>query len=615
LETSLVLLALLEIRIIKKNNKLSLLNLSLQRVNQSLKLKNEQIEQQNDLILKNQLDLEETNKQLENKTHEIESQRDALQEMVEKVEVLSNAKVRFFTNITHEFRTPLTLIQGPIEKVFNEKIQGIEKEQLHGIIRRNITRLQNLINQLLEIRDIETGALRLSLKKSDIVSFVADIRNQFNNLAEQREIKFNYTYSINHLEFSFDHDKVEKILLNLLSNAFKFTPAKGKIEINLSVAKLVTSSKEFLLLQVKDTGKGIAKSNIEEIFRRYNTVSKKSNISNYESTGIGLSHIKELIEFHQGKIEVESELGKGSCFSVYIPTCLCETQVDLAQPAIQLEGKLEDYQVNNNKENYLTDLPFFENKKTVLVVEDNLDMKLFLKGILKDRFNIIEATNGLEAIEISKNQDIDLIVSDVMMPEMDGLTLCDRVKADFETSHIPIILLTAKNKEEQKIEGYQHGADGYIEKPFNTKLLIIRIEKLLQDREKLRLKFSQDFKFRPKEVHVESEDEKFLKRLVEVMEKNISETEFDVDRMAEMLNKSHVQFIRKVKQLTGKKPIDLLKSFRLQRARQLLEQDKISVSEIAYMVGYDLPNSFSRAFKKEFGMSPSEFLERKEVAE
>jgi signal transduction histidine kinase/DNA-binding response OmpR family regulator len=605
-----ILFVILEIRIINKNKRLSHLNTSLQGVNQTLKVKNEQVEEQSNIILKNHIQLEEKNKQLENKTHEIESQRDALQEMVEKVEVLSNARVKFFTNITHEFRTPLTLIHGPVEKVFNEKVSGAEKEQLHQIIRRNITRLQNLINQLLDIRAIETGTLQLNLRKSDALNFVSDIKRQFNNLAEQREITLTFNTSVKTVEMAFDEDKMEKILLNLLNNAFKYTPSKGKINLNVCLDK--SGDKEFLQIEVTDTGKGIEEGNLQQIFERYNSVSKKSNVSYYESTGIGLSHIKELIELHHGKILVESQLGKGSSFTVFIPTDLSENNPDIAHAPMKANQLIDlESDLSKNSSSYENT----SEKKTVLVVEDNFDMKLFLKGILKERFNIIEAVNGLEAIEVCKNQDIDLILSDIMMPEMDGLTLCQRVKTNFETSHIPVILLTAKTKEEQKIEGYQHGADAYIEKPFNTKLLIIRIDKLLQDREKLRLKFSQDLNFRPKEIQVVSEDEKFLKKLAEVMEKNIAETDFDVDKMAEMLNKSHVQFIRKVKQLTGRKPVDLLKTFRLQRAKQLLEQEKISVSEISYMVGYDLPNSFTRAFKKEFGVSPSEYLERKEVAE
>ena len=241
-------------------------------------------------------------------------------------------------------------------------------------------------------------------------------------------------------------------------------------------------------------------------------------------------------------------------------------------------------------------------------MEDNEDMKAYLKSLLKNRYNIFTAKNGLEGIDKLSEVDADLIISDIMMPEFDGLRFCKEIKSNFETSHIPVILLTAKSMKESALTGYESGADDFITKPFDPEILELKIKNIFETRDKLKTHFIQDFKFKPKDIKVSSPDEQLLNRMVELMEENISDADFDVNKLCDMVNLSHMHFIRKVKQLTGKKPIDLLKSFRLQRAKQLLEQDKLNISEIAYMVGYDLPNSFSRAFKKEFGISPTEFV-------
>ena len=605
-----LMLIYLSYKIITKNKHLEALNLSLSEINHELKAKNEHIETQNKKIVSHQTDLEHTNKELENKNCQIEAQRDTLESMLKEIDVLSKTKIKFFTNVTHEFRTPLTLIQGPVERLLKEDLNKHEKQNLYGIINRNTKRLKKLINQLLELRKIENGILDLNLQQDDIVSFISSLKKQFNNLAQQKDIEYKLEKSIKTKSFYFDKDKIEKIVFNLLSNAFKFTPSGGKINITLSES--VRDKKEYATIKVTDTGKGIDKCQLDLIFKRYYSAFDGANYNQYEGTGIGLSYIKELVEYLHGIIEVDSEVGNGTTFTIYIPT---DMQPVTTQPeTVNREFKLENYEQEFKALETAAEqipLPTKNPEKkdiNILLVEDNSDMRMYLKDILDKYYQVIEAANGNEAIKQCKKYDIDLIVSDIMMPGMDGLTFCKTIKSDFNTSHIPVILLTAKVMEENKIEGYEHGADAYITKPFNNRLLIVRIEKLLESRESLKRKFNSDFSIEPKEIQVSSEDDKFLVRLTELMEEHISDSAFDVNKMCEMSNKTHIQFIRKTKQLTGKKPAELLRTFRIKRAIQLIEQNKLPISEIAYMVGYDLPNSFSRAFKKEIGVSPTDYV-------
>ena len=603
-----LILIYLSYKIITKNKHLESLNFSLNEINHELKSKNEYIEKQNKKIINHQSDLENTNKELEHKNVQIEAQRDTLETMLKEIDILSKTKIKFFTNVTHEFRTPLTLIQGPIERLLNDDLKKQDRKNLYGIINRNTKRLKKLINQLLELRKIENGILDLNLQKDDLVNFIKGLKKQFNNLAYQKNIKYNFYKETKDKIIYFDKDKIEKIVFNLLSNAFKFTPQGGSINIKLYEKDI--NDKEYVAIEVVDSGKGIEKNQLDLIFKRYYRAFDGASYNQFEGTGIGLSYIKELVEFLHGKIEVSSELGKGTSFFIFLPTDLEPTDKQIIKDEFHLEDFEEEL---NNLENAAEnlELPSEDTSRqavNILLVEDNSDMKMYLSDILKNYYQVTVASDGKEALDFCKKHDFDLIISDIMMPGMDGLTFCKKIKSEFETSHIPVILLTAKVMEENKIEGYEHGADAYITKPFNSQLLIVRIEKLLESREILKRKFNSDFSLEPKEILVSSEDDKFLIRLTELMEKHISDSNFDVNKLCEMSNKTHIQFIRKTKQLTGKKPAELLRNFRIKRAIQLIEQNKLSISDIAYMVGYDLPNSFSRAFKKEVGVSPTEYI-------
>ncbi|MBK8877013.1 MAG: response regulator [Haliscomenobacter sp.] len=613
----LLTLGVFEYRVLKRNRQLARLNESLIVVNTALDHKGQQIEAQNRAILEQQnqiLDqkrqLEISNAGLEEQNQQIQSQRDQLEVMVNKVETLSRAKVNFFTNISHELRTPLTLILGPVEQLLHSKavIATEGRKRLYEIIDRNAFRLLNLINQLLEVRRIESNALELNLVRGHISVFIGQISGLFDLLAQEKKIDLVFQSHCPELEIGFDPDKMEKILVNLLSNSFKHTSPGERISVLLSES--VKAGAHGILLEVEDTGAGIAPEDLTHIFERY--FSAQPNLMN---SGIGLSYIKDLVELHQGSIEAQSKPGIGTRFSIWLPNLDKGTPLPTLEQAYGKELQVTQMELHSlltyGRE---TDGdPAGESDKEecpkVLIVEDNEDMLLFLEGVISAKYAVVKARNGVEGLEAAKHHAIDLILSDIIMPEMDGLAFCERIKSDILTSHIPVILLTAKTQEEHRMEGFHTGADDYMTKPFNPELLLVRIANLLEQRQKLRNKYVRELLLRPRDIQVTSPDEALLRQLTDIMETHIADADFNVNKMCEMVHLSHMHFIRKVKQLTGKKPIDLLKSFRLQRAKELLKQNKLNVAEIAYMVGYDLPNSFSRAFKKEFGLTPSEYLE------
>ncbi|MCB0586813.1 MAG: response regulator, partial [Phaeodactylibacter sp.] len=637
----LAILGIYEYRVISKKQKLEKLNVSLSQANEKLKKKSRQIKSQNEeilyqkeQILKQALELEASNKNLEERNRQIQQQKDKLEDMVVQVEELSKAKLGFFTNISHELRTPLTLILGPVGQLQENSILISEEERQHlyEVIHRNAARLLKLINQLLELRRIENSSLELNLQPLDLPNFFASVLELFENLAAERSIGLSFSHGACCSPVVLDPDKLEKVIANLLSNSFKHTPDGGRIEINLSKvaaaeASLPEEHSHYLRIAVEDTGEGIVKKDLDQIFNPF----YRSGTDNQKefSSGIGLAYIKSLVEAHGGRIEVKSQKGKGSSFFVFLPFLKPKGSL-AAQPVVRgpnlRNARLElqslaasfagvgkrsvsgaigmaprAYRHGNGGKK--------QKKPTLLIVEDNKDMASFLCSILAKDYQLLKAENGREGLEIARKQNIDLILSDVMMPEMDGLDFCKHIKKNFSTSHIPVILLTAKIMDDHKLAGYLTGADDYITKPFNPELLEVRIENLLEQRRGLRKKITRDFMLNPKEVKLTSPDEELLQRLIQLMEKHIDDSDFNVNKMCEMVHLSHMHFIRKVRQLTGKTPSELLKSFRMKRAKDLLAQQKVTISEVAYQVGYDLPNSFSRVFRQEFGMTPTEFVE------
>ncbi|MEL6718388.1 MAG: response regulator, partial [Bacteroidota bacterium] len=610
-------------RIISKNTKLTTLNQSLSQANSDLHIKSSQIEQQNKEILAQQSQiieqskiLENANKDLGERNEQIQHQRDQLEDMITQVEELSKAKMKFFTSISHELRTPLTLISGPIHQLLekHEYLSEHSRLRLYQIIDRNSSRLLKLINQLLELRRIEKSNLDVNLVQTNLNSFTRTILDLFENLAIEKDILLEFASVHSQSPFAIDMDKLEKILVNLISNAFKYTPSGGNIKVEIRDVKADTHGlpkqyENYVEISVTDSGYGISKENLKHVYERFFLA--EDNKAGMNSSGIGLSYTKDLVYLLDGKIKVESELNCGTTFNVYLPEqnanidspeqpsnfMFAKTEAEALTTSFIIENEVRDALSDGKKE-----------RPSVLIVEDNLDMRLFLETILGERYRVLKAKNGAMGLEIAQTQTIDFILSDVMMPEMDGFEFCNQLKSSVATSHIPIVLLTAKTLDDNKIKGFTKGADAYITKPFNPDLLLVRIEKMLEQREQLRTVFNREFMFTPEKVDILSPDEELLKKIVTLMEDNLEDPDFNVNQLCKMVHLSHMHFIRKVKQLTGKKPIDLLKSYRLKRAKDLLVQNQLSISETAYKIGYDLPNSFSRAFKKEFGMSPKQFL-------
>lgn len=631
----LIVIVFYEYRVIKRNKTLSSLNTWLQEANQTLEIRQEKIERQKEKIQQQKDELEKKAVTLEEKTEEIVKQRDQLQEMVEKVEALSSVKQRFFTNISHEFRTPLTLILGSIEKLLSTS-EAQEKPAINHVyetIQRNSRRILRLINQILEIRKIETGKAELNPSPGDIVSFVREIVALFNDLAQIQQIKLRFTGKTSSLYIMFDPDTVEKVLFNLLSNAFKSTPAGGSITVSLTEVqqrKGNTSDAEqaehglqdWVVISVADSGKGIAAEELPLIFDRFYQVAETNVHNKFDSSGIGLSYVKDLVTVHNGNIFVDSKPGEGAVFTFEIP---CErvskgAVSDVLPAESLLSARLSDnirYEVENiylgmrvNEEtqrvtrgNQCAEKP----ENLVLVVEDEPELRRFICETLESNYSVLVAENGAEGYKLALEHQPDIVLTDVMMPEMNGIELCGKLKENFATNHIPLIMLTARTAPENKLEGYTFGADAYIEKPFNMEYLHLRINNLINARNNTREKVMRELITQPEEISVDSEDDKMLRKIREVLEENISNSEFDVETLSKQFYLSRCHFTRKIKQITGLSPKEIIDTFRLKRAGQILLQQKISISEVAYMVGFDHPNSFTRAFRKFYKMTPTEF--------
>lgn len=512
----------------------------------------------------------------------IEREREAAHRMHE----LDMIKIKFFTNVSHEFRTPLTLILTPLERLLKTAPEGEQRNQFR-IIQRNARRLLNLVNQLLDFRKIEMDEIRFNPSEGDIIGFVHEVYESFSDLSEKKNIRFTFCSSVDHLETLFDQDKLEKILFNLLSNAFKFTPESGVVSLSVDV---VDSE---LRISVEDTGIGIPADKQQRVFERFFQHDVPKSMVN-QGSGIGLSIASEFAKIHGGTITVESEPGKGSRFTVVLPVVPLSTSVP--EPALAvLPGITEDQQVNISK------------KPVLLLVDDNEDFRFYLKDNLKLHYAIAEARNGRQGLEKAFDTIPDLVVSDVMMPEMDGIELCKKLRADPRTSHIPIILLTARSADEQKIAGYESGANDYVTKPFSFEILQSRIQNLIAQREAFQKTFRQRIAVKSADVPVTSMDEKLIQKAISIVEANLADPQFSVERFSREVGMSRVHLYKKLLSLTGKTPIEFIREIRLQRAAQLLEKSQLTVSEIAYQVGFNNPKYFSKYFKDQFHTLPSAY--------
>jgi signal transduction histidine kinase/DNA-binding response OmpR family regulator len=526
-----------------------------------------------------------------------------------KLHEIDMMKLKFFTNISHEIRTPLTLILGPLEKLIQKDISKDEMKENLLLMQRNAKNLDKLISQLLDFRKLQTGNLKLNLTEADIIDFVRNIVNSFNDLAAEKEISLKFNTLKKTLNAAFDPDKIEKILNNLISNAFKFTAQGGTIAVNISLVfdagdnefNETEKEKQFIEIIVKDTGKGIAAQNLNRIFQRFFQSDAEDGNS---GVGIGLALVKELVEIHNGDIFVTSKPGKGTKFTIRFPyySTLYEKQTD---------SRLEIEPESQPPGNYIegeTELTENLNSKIMLIVEDNADVRKFVASHFSANFKIAQAKNGNEGWKIALEIIPDIIISDVLMPDTDGYELCKQIKNDERTSHIPVILLTALHSKEHEIKGLTTGADDFITKPFDLSVLQAKVENLLSIRESLRHKFSGTVILEPKNVVISSPDERFLQKAIEVIENNMADCDLDIESFSLKVGVSRMQLYRKLHALTDMTVKEFIRHIRLKRAAQMLVQDKMNVSEVAYEVGFKDLSHFRKCFRREYGMSASEFV-------
>ncbi len=544
----------------------------------------------------------------------------------EQILEMDRLKSRFFANISHEFRTPLTLILSPLEKLLADQSENSRRKSLYEAMQRNARRLLYLVNQLLDLSKLEARRMKLDVHPGDIIEFMRKITASFASLAEAQKINFQVQSPAGTLWTYFDEDKLEKVLNNLLSNAFKFTPPSGEITISLRLktASNVNSRPDKAYVQteflVRDSGAGIPAEQLGLIFDRFYQVDN-SLTREQEGTGIGLALTRELVELHQGTISVSSEVGKGTQFSVLLPLELLQSNQLDAQKKIAVESREVSPTVHAEElsNGTASSSALVENEgdtdasiPLVLVVEDNNDLRHFLRQCLAEETNfpcrVIEAANGKDGYELAMAQIPDLIISDIMMPKIDGVQLCHMLKNDKRTDHIPIILLTAKASGESKIEGLEIGADDYLTKPFQEFELLARIKNLIEGRRKLRDRFSREITLQPASIPMTSMDEKLLQHVMKIMEEHMSDSNFGVEAFGREAGMSRTQLHRKLKALTDQSPGDFIRIMRLKRAAELLNNQVGSIAEVAFMVGFNDPSYFTKCFQKQFGRTPSEFI-------
>ena len=519
---------------------------------------------------------------------------------VAKNEEINNMKFRFFTNVSHELRTPLTLIISPLEGMLKETTDELQSTRLQ-LMYRNAQRLLHLVNQLLDFRKGEMSTHQLSLSEGDIISYVHSVCNSFLLMADKKHIQFSFFSGIDTFSMAFDADKVGKIVMNLLSNAFKFTPEGGRVTVMI---EHVAGTPDMLEIKIADTGIGISDVDKEHIFERFYQADHKG-VEETTGNGIGLSLVRDFVTLHEGEVKVFDSIGTGSVFVIQFPVKHVETQVQLPPETGISIGEEEDKEIKEEtrEETERKDFPL------LLIVDDNEDFRIFMRYSLELQYRVKLAVNGNEAWEMMQEELPDLVISDVMMPQMDGNELCRLIKQDKRTAHIPVILLTARQNTEAKLEGLQTGADDYVTKPFNMTILVLRIRKLIELSRYHRVTQGMIDPV-PSEIVITSLDEKLIEKAIKYVEDNMSRTELSVEELSRELGMSRVHLYKKLLQITGKTPIEFIRVIRLKRAAQLLRESQLHVSEVAFEVGFNNPKYFSRYFKDEFGVLPSVYQEK-----
>ena len=534
-------------------------------------------------------------KKKQKKTMEVQKMEMELAQQYE----MEEKKIKFFTNISHDLKTPLSLVIAPLEKVLSGNIDKSVRTELN-MAWRNAKLLLDEITQLLDFRRLDVGSEKLYKSHGDMVSLVQKLVQGFNYFSENRNIHTNLRINVQSLEMDFDENKMRRIINNLLSNAYKYNKEKGTVNVTLGVRH--QDGRKMMELQVADTGKGISDEHKEHIFKRFY---QESNDGEYIGSGIGLHIVKEYVNMHGGEVTVKDNHPEGSIFVVTIPIDE-EQQVKDERLTIQEEGaeqRLMDKSENAEKTGQ-------ENSRTtILVVEDNFDSRHFLERSLNDDYEILTASNGKEALDIMKDHDVNLVISDVMMPVMNGLELCNRIKTDVNYSHIPVILLTAKSTEDNIMAGLRDGADEYITKPYNLNILKLRIKKILEWTDEVHQRIDNGIEIEPSKITVSSVDEELISKAIQLVEKNMQDGNFSVSELSSAIGMTRGHLYKKMMAITGKSPVEFIRILKIKRGRSLLEQGKTNISEVAYAVGYS-SKQFSKYFKDEYGCLPSEFLKR-----
>lgn len=542
------------------------------------------------------------NMELSRQKKKLEKQRDQLISLSKQLEEATHAKLVFFTNVSHDFRTPLTLVADPVEQLLEDKALTPRQQSLLKVVHKNVHILLRLVNQILDFRKYENDKLELVRANMNLRVQLQEWSHSFQTLALKKHIHFVLEVNDDRADYlmAVDAEKMERVYFNLLSNAFKFTPENGTITVTLSTLTKEEGGR-YARLVVADTGSGISVQHIRHIFDRFYQIDV-----NHAGSGIGLALAKAFVELHGGEITADSVEGKGTVFTVDIPmTVVEEPSADLVQePRITQQTVVEELE-DMETEEQIPD----ENKECILIIDDNADVRDYVKSLLKEEYTVIEAPDGRAGLKKAMKYVPDAIICDVMMPVMDGLECCRKLKTELQTSHIPVMLLTACSLDEQRIQGFECGADSYISKPFNSKLLLVRLRNLMDNHKRLKQFFGD--KTTLSKESVSDVDKGFVDRFRELIEENLADSELSVEDLGSKMGLSRVQLYRKIKALTNYSPNELVRIARLKKAASLLASSEKTISEITYEVGFTSPSYFTKCYKEYFGESPTDFLKRR----
>ena len=606
----------LRIRSVRKQNEL--LEERVAEKTEAIRLQSEKIKSQNIELRKINQEVISKNDQLNVQHTKISEQRDDLMRLTDELQEANQSRLRFFTTISHEFKTPLTLIINPLKGLL-ENVGELSRDSILNqikIIYANASKLLVLINELLDFRKGEAKGWVLEISKFDFVSFIRDITGMFSGLATQKEIDLRVESSNTSILLWADANKIEKVVLNLLSNAFRYTPVKGRISIRLSNT-LLEDGKKGVEFVIEDNGPGIDPEILEQIFDRfYRTDNMGAN--EFGGSGLGLSIAKKFIELHQGSIIAESKQGEGARFIFRIPVDnnmkeakLPETE-GLVTPinAEYVRASMENYiPLNINRVETSEDIA----KYKLLLIEDDSTLAEYLEDVFSMSYRVIRTDNSASGMQLAQSARPDIIISDIMLPDFDGVELCRKLKSDFQTAHIPIILLTAMSDRANELKGLKSGADDFVTKPFDLEHLLLKIKNLIDLKSRILAKNNRETSFGLKKPGIESEDKPFFEKVVGIIEENISDSNFNVDELCTFLDVSHPQVYRRVKSVTGLSISEFIRNMRLKKAAKLLLSGDFKINEVAYKVGFSDPNYFTKCFTKLYGQTPRAYLKNSSI--